>query len=196
MSENAQRIGILIITLIFLVTTIGIALYAIIFNESSNNQEVSQEELNQLIEQQSQEDFVAITCTTDESLKYTPTPPLQDKPLPNFSTVQDIPELKCIDIVIGQGEEVKPGATVTAHYTGAIATTGNVFQSSHDGGQPIAFPLSGVIKGWTNGVPGMKVGGIRRIYIPSDQAYGEQGNSGIPPNSDLVFDVEITKIGE
>ena len=126
MSENAQRIGILFIAFIFLITTIGIALFAIIFNDSSTDNQVSQEELNKLIEQQNQEDFVAITCTTDESLKYTPTPPLQDKPLPNFSVIQEIPELKCVDIVIGQGEEVLPGATVTAHYTGAIATTVNV----------------------------------------------------------------------
>jgi FKBP-type peptidyl-prolyl cis-trans isomerase len=78
-----------------------------------------------------------------------------------------------------------------------VAATGIVFQSSLDGGQPIPFGLDQVIAGWTQGVPGMKVGGKRRLLIPAALAYGAnppQG-SGIPANADLVFDIELVKIG-
>lgn len=97
---------------------------------------------------------------------------------------------------MGTGEEVSPGATITAHYTGAVAATGKVFQSSKDFGQPITFGLNQVIKGWTDGVPGMKVGGTRRLLIPADQAYGSHppAGSGIPVNAALVFDIELVGI--
>ncbi|MCA9330698.1 FKBP-type peptidyl-prolyl cis-trans isomerase, partial [Candidatus Saccharibacteria bacterium] len=95
----------------------------------------------------------------------------------------------------GTGEEVKAGAEVTVHYTGALTKDGTIFQSSKDTGQPISFSLDGVIKGWTQGVPGMKVGGTRRLLIPSALAYGEAGSgSSIPPNSDLVFDIELISV--
>ncbi|TXG77131.1 FKBP-type peptidyl-prolyl cis-trans isomerase [Patescibacteria group bacterium] len=120
---------------------------------------------------------------------------LEGTTLADFTPVNNVAELQKIDTTPGDGEEVKPGATVTVHYTGAIASTGKIFQSSKDTGQPISFPLDGVIKGWTEGVPGMKVGGTRRLMIPSDQAYGETGSgASIPPNSDLVFDIELISI--
>ena len=199
MSENAQRVGIILITLLFVGTTIGATAYAIYANNQDNNQTISQEELDKLTqEQQNQEEQVAITCTNDPSLNYTPAPPLAGKPLPSYTPQASIPELTCADVVIGSGAEVTPGATVTAHYTGAVASTGTVFQSSYDQGQPIPFSLSGVIPGWSQGVPGMKEGGKRRIYIPASLAYGANPpqNSGIPANADLVFDVELVKLGE
>lgn len=118
---------------------------------------------------------------------------LEGSPLANFTPVAKIDSLQKIDTVAGTGEEVKPGATVTAHYTGAVAATGIVFQSSHDTGDPATFPLSGVIKGWTDGVPGMKVGGTRRLLIPAAEGYGANppAGSGIPANADLVFDIEM-----
>ena len=106
-----------------------------------------------------------------------------------------VEELEIIDIEVGTGEEVKPGATITAHYTGALVKNGIIFQSSHDFGNPISFGLDQVIKGWTQGVPGMKVGGMRRLIIPSEMAYGSvRAASNIPPNSDLVFDIELVAI--
>lgn len=114
--------------------------------------------------------------------------------LSNFTPVSKTTTLQKIDLVIGTGELVSPGATVSVHYTGAVAATGEVFQSSKDfGTNPITFPLSGVIKGWTDGIPGMKVGGTRRLVIPAAQAYGATPppGSGIPANADLVFDVEL-----
>lgn len=114
----------------------------------------------------------------------------------DFTPVDSVAELQIEDRVVGTGLEVAPGATVTCHYTGAIAKTGEVFQSSHDFGKAISFPLSGVIAGWTEGVPGMKVGGTRRLLIPAAKAYGERPpyGSGIPAGADLVFDIELVSI--
>ena len=118
--------------------------------------------------------------------------------LQNFTPVNNIPSLKTEDIKTGTGDEVKPGDTVTVDYTGAVAATGVIFQSSLDTGQPVSFSLNQVIQGWTNGIPGMKVGGTRRLLIPAAQAYGANppAGSGIPANADLVFDVTLHKIGQ
>jgi FKBP-type peptidyl-prolyl cis-trans isomerase len=115
--------------------------------------------------------------------------------LPDFTPIDEVHELQKLDREVGTGPEVQPGATVTVHYTGALCKNGIIFQSSHDFGDPISFPLSGVIAGWTEGVPGMKVGGTRRLIIPAAQAYGAASPSpNIPANSDLVFDIELIAI--
>jgi peptidylprolyl isomerase len=120
---------------------------------------------------------------------------LEGTKLANFTPVASVAELEIIDTVVGTGDEVPVGATITAHYTGALCVDGTIFQSSHDFGDPITFPLDGVIAGWTQGVPGMKVGGTRRLVIPAAMAYGERSPSpNIPANSDLVFDIELTAI--
>lgn len=123
---------------------------------------------------------------------------LQGTKLQNYTPVSNISELKAVDIKEGTGEEVKAGDTITAHYTGAVASDGTIFQSSKDTGQPATFSLNQVIQGWQQGVPGMKVGGTRRLLIPASLAYGAnppQG-SGIPANADLVFDIELISIGQ
>jgi FKBP-type peptidyl-prolyl cis-trans isomerase len=121
--------------------------------------------------------------------------PLQGTKLQDFAPGQAVTELEIIDTKQGNGGTVEPGATITAHYTGALVSDGTIFQSSHDFGQPISFGLGQVIEGWTKGVPGMKVGGIRRLIIPAAQAYGAHSpSSDIPANADLVFDIELTAI--
>ena len=115
--------------------------------------------------------------------------------LHNFEPRDAVTELETIDVEVGTGEEVKPGATITAHYTGALVKNGIIFQSSLDFGDPITFGLSQVISGWTNGVPGMKIGGTRRLIIPAEQAYGASSPAkNIPANSDLVFDIDLVAI--
>jgi FKBP-type peptidyl-prolyl cis-trans isomerase len=116
--------------------------------------------------------------------------------LADYTPVDAVAQLVTEDRAVGTGDTVQPGATVTCHYTGAIAKSGEVFQSSRDFGQPISFPLSGVIAGWTEGVPGMKVGGTRRLLIPAAMAYGSNPpyGSGIPADADLVFDIELVSI--
>ncbi len=115
--------------------------------------------------------------------------------LADFTPMDSVTELQTIDVFPGTGEEVPQGATITAHYTGALVKNGIIFQSSHDMGDAITFPLNGVIAGWTEGVPGMKVGGMRRLIIPAEMAYGSSSPApNIPANSDLVFDIELVAI--
>jgi FKBP-type peptidyl-prolyl cis-trans isomerase len=115
--------------------------------------------------------------------------------LASFTPVTDVTELQKVDLVEGSGAVVPEGATITANYTGAVAATGKIFESSYDSGQPVSFSLNEVIPGWTQGVPGMKVGGKRRLIIPAELAYGAQSPSpDIPANSALVFDIELVSI--
>ena len=120
---------------------------------------------------------------------------LEGTKLADFTPLAKVESLETIDTIVGTGDEVPAGATITAHYTGALCKDGTIFQSSHDFGEAITFPLDRVIAGWTQGVPGMKVGGTRRLVIPSDMAYGSvRAAANIPPNSDLVFDIELVAI--
>jgi len=99
-------------------------------------------------------------------------------------------------LIVGTGAEAKPTDTITAHYVGIGGISGQQFDSSWDRGQAAQFPLNGVIVGWQNGIPGMKVGGRRLLVIPGDQAYGANppAGSGIQPNEPLVFVVDLVSI--
>ncbi|HLP86094.1 MAG TPA: FKBP-type peptidyl-prolyl cis-trans isomerase [Phycisphaerales bacterium] len=116
--------------------------------------------------------------------------PVPDNAPVATSTVEGIliEELK-----LGEGYEVKPGGAVVALYHGTLkADPTKVFDSAFERGEPIAFPLSGVIEGWQKGVPGMKIGGVRRLTIPAAMAYGANSPSpDIPANSDLVFVIQL-----
>ncbi len=104
--------------------------------------------------------------------------------------------LKYTDLQIGEGTEAQAGKTVDVHYTGWLEN-GTKFDSSHDRRQPFSFALGGgqVIRGWDEGVAGMKVGGKRRLVIPSNLGYGARGAGGvIPPNATLIFEVELLKV--
>lgn len=101
--------------------------------------------------------------------------------------------LKYVDEVVGTGESPRPGQNVTVHYTGTLEN-GTKFDSSVDRGQPFTFPIGKgrVIKGWDEGVMTMKVGGKRRLIVPSSLGYGPAGNPPkIPPNATLIFEVEL-----
>lgn len=104
--------------------------------------------------------------------------------------------LKYIELKVGEGEVAKKGDTVEVHYTGWL-TDGKKFDSSVDRGRPFSFPLGAgkVIKGWDEGVAGMKVGGKRKLMIPAELGYGARGaGEVIPPNAELHFEVELLKI--
>ena len=115
--------------------------------------------------------------------------------LTDFTPIPKVEQLEIIDLIEGKGDPVPEGGKITAHYTGARCKDGVIFQSSHDFGDAVTFGLNQVIEGWQKGVPGMKPGGMRRLIIPSDMAYGSvRAAANIPPNSDLVFDIELIAI--
>jgi len=104
--------------------------------------------------------------------------------------------LRYTDLQKGEGDEATAGKTVDVHYTGWLEN-GTKFDSSLDRRQPFSFPLGGgqVIRGWDEGVAGMKVGGKRHLVIPSDLGYGARGAGGvIPPNATLIFEVELLRV--
>jgi FKBP-type peptidyl-prolyl cis-trans isomerase len=103
--------------------------------------------------------------------------------------------LQYLDLKVGKGREAERGDTVDVHYTGTLLN-GKVFDSSLDSGKPFTFELGAgqVIKGWDEGVAGMKEGGVRKLYIPSKLAYGPRAQGDIPANSDLIFEVELLKV--
>lgn len=182
--NNGQRAFILVIVGVFFFSSLGVSGLIIWDQIRNNDKKDSTADIQKQLEEQLKKPQKKEGA-------------LEGTKLANFTPVEKVEKLEIIDTKVGEGEVVQPGATVTAHYTGALAKDGTIFQSSHDMGNPIPFSLSGVIKGWTEGVPGMKVGGIRRLVIPAAQAYGAQSPSAnIPANSDLVFDIELVKIGE
>ena len=118
--------------------------------------------------------------------------PLDD---PNWKFVNEtsFPGLKYLDVKVGDGDAVSPNKTVDVYYTG-WRLDGYQFDSSKKGDRHsvVSFGLNGVIAGWTHGIPGMKVGGTRRLYIPSDLAYGQRGQlPKIRPNDTLVFEIQL-----
>ncbi len=182
MAKTGERIAALVLALVFLVTSLGFS--GIVIWQ---------------MRQESKANKVTDSPKTDNNTNKESTgDKLEGTQLADFTPVDKVDTLQKIDTVVGTGDEVKAGDTVTAHYTGAVAATGIIFQSSLDSGSPIPFGLDQVIKGWTDGVPGMKVGGKRRLIIPADQAYGANPPQGsnIPANAALVFDIELVKIGE
>ncbi len=118
-----------------------------------------------------------------------------------MTTITTDSGLQYEDTTVGEGAEAKAGQHVTVHYTGWLrnddGSTGAKFDSSKDRNDPFQFSLGGgqVIKGWDEGVQGMKVGGKRKLMIPPDLGYGKRGaGNAIPPDSELIFEVELLKI--
>lgn len=129
------------------------------------------------------------TPSSTDSLKFIDSP----KQTQNMTPMT---ELKFEDLVVGTGTEAKSGDTVEMNYVGTL-TDGTKFDSSYDRGQTFSTQIGvgQVIQGWDKGVPGMKVGGKRRLFIPAAMAYGERGAGAvIPPNADLIFEVELVGV--
>lgn len=136
---------------------------------------------------------------TEASVPATPKPPpaLAKKPTVTVPTGPAPTKLVTKDLVVGTGATVKAGQTVTVNYVGVLYKTGKEFDSSWSRNMPATFPLTsgGVIEGWVQGIPGMKVGGRRELIIPASLAYGKKGSgTTIPPNSPLVFVVDVLSI--
>jgi FKBP-type peptidyl-prolyl cis-trans isomerase len=118
------------------------------------------------------------------------------KPVKDVKIVTTDSGLKYQDLKVGTGTAAKKGDMVEVHYTGWLSKDGTKFDSSVDRKETFEFKLGAgeVIKGWDEGVAGMKPGGKRKLIIPAKLAYGEKGRKGIPGNAELVFDVELIKV--
>lgn len=100
-------------------------------------------------------------------------------------------DLVILDIIVGEGAEARPGGEVEVHYVGADFETGEEFDSSWDRGETSQFPLNGLIAGWQEGIPGMKVGGRRQLTIPPEAAYGPEGSGHPLSGRTLVFIIDL-----
>ena len=159
MAKPHERVFALVSAILFLASSVGVSIFVIWQFQQDKKNKSTQDATTKAINQAQQK------TNKSEANK------LEGTKLLIFSPLATVDKLESVDTVVGTGETVKEGATVTAHYTGALANDGTIFQSSHDGAnQPLEFPLSGVIAGWTQGVPGMKVGGTRRLRIPANLA--------------------------
>ncbi len=193
-----QRIGYFMLAIFLLVTSLG-AVW-LVFLQTKNAQTSNPTASN------AQDQIDAAKCTVPDSLKsQTPTSPEEV-----YKITTEPSELETTDIKVGDGQEAKLGDCIVINYRlnmadGSIVENNDTFTS----GSPVAFPLKegSLIEGWTKGVPGMKVGGIRRLVIPAKYAYGETGQCtsydsatstcqaySIPPNAPLVFDIELLDI--
>lgn len=156
----------------------GPIIAAWVSDRDSKQQKKEQEEYQKQYEEvvkKAQEEAASKPKSYDESLKYS----------------DDVTSLQIIDERTGDGTEAKGDDTIKVKYKGVLASTGEVFDQNDEG---IDLSLSSVISGWQEGIPGMKVGGVRLLRIPSEKAYGDQANSSIPANSDLIFRVELLEI--
>jgi FKBP-type peptidyl-prolyl cis-trans isomerase len=178
MARKRDRVFVLVMAAAFLFTTIGtsVALIWSMVNENKSSNTPANKTQQQ-------------AATNPNALK--------GKPMQDFTPVPKVDELQATDLQEGTGAVVAAGANVTVDYTGAIASTGKVFESSIDSGQKATFGLDQVIDGWKEGLVGMKVGGKRRLLIPAAKAYGAQSPSAdIPANSDLVFDITLYSVNK
>lgn len=191
-SSNSQRMAAFFLAAIFLVTTIGTTVYVV---WQINADEIL---VNETPEERAQAEIAA---QQQASAQQNPDAPqacgsgtfaaVEPRSTPAVTTSDAVSELQSVDVRVGDGEEVKPGDCVAALYYGTLASDGSMFDGNYETGAPIEFSLNAVIPGWTEGIPGMKVGGVRRLVIPAAQAYGAQERGGIPADSDLIFEVEI-----
>lgn len=178
MARKRDRIFALTLAIVFFMTAFGFSFYVIWQIHSSDASNSSN------------------NSTNNSSSTKTSNKPLAGTKLVGFNPVSSVPVLKINDIKVGSGAQVKSGATVTVDYTGAIASTGVIFQSSLDTGQTATLSLNNVIEGWKLGIPGMRVGGERQLLIPAGLAYGANPPSGsnIPANANLVFNITLHSI--
>lgn len=134
--------------------------------------------------------------TATPTLQITPTPqPVEQSSSQSGTMVTMSDGLKIQDLKVGEGKEAKTGDTVTVNYLGTLEN-GTKFDSSYDRNQPFTTQIGvgAVIKGWDEGIPGMKIGGKRKLIIPAELGYGAQAAGTIPPNSVLIFEVELLAI--
>lgn len=167
-TQTAQRVTIWVIAIVMTVGTLGAYFIIILQNNDTSSQ--SQTTANQT--EQLPVDAAA------------------------YKVEGNVSELQKTDLKEGAGKEAKVGDKIRVHYKGTLAQTGQKFDSSYDRGEPADLTLdeNNLIKGWVEGIPGMKEGGKRRLVVPAALAYGDRSTGGIPANSDLVFEIELIAV--
>ena len=180
MAKLSQRFFAIFFAVLFLVTSSFVAIAFIIANVQSKD--------NSKNSKTASSSSQSMTNNTNPSSAETSYPSTGQ--LPGFTPTSDVSDLKTTDTTVGTGATVQAGDTVSVSYSGAVAATGTIFQTSNTA---ISLSLNQVIEGWQKGIPGMKVGGSRQILIPAAMAYGANppSGSGIPANAPLVFDVTV-----
>ncbi|MDQ3324891.1 MAG: FKBP-type peptidyl-prolyl cis-trans isomerase [Actinomycetota bacterium] len=120
---------------------------------------------------------------------------MADKPEIDFPGGEPPADLQNTDVVAGEGVEATPGAEVLVHYVGVHFESGEEFDSSWNRGEPVRFPLRGLIQGWQDGIPGMRVGGRRQLVVPPEQAYGPAGGGHRLSGQTLIFMIDLLDVG-
>jgi FKBP-type peptidyl-prolyl cis-trans isomerase len=177
MKEKIHRFIWLFMAILFIVTALGVGVYAFWTNTHGGGTAAS--------------NYIKCPVKPLTAKQGNKDGKLEGAQLAGFTPVKHVDFVQCTDLKVGTGATATASSTITANYTGAVASNGTIFQSSLDSGQPFTTALTQVIQGWTAGIPGMKVGGVRRLVIPAQYAYGAQSVGGIPANSDLVFDITL-----
>lgn len=181
MAKTHQRVFALVAALLFLATTVAFSAI-VVWQMRQDSAQPEQPEVTQTPTEE--------TCQIDEVAG-------EVKAVPEvFKPSSDVTKLEVTDLKVGDGQTVQAGDCVSVKYHGTLATNGEKFDGNFDQPKLLRMPIGvgSVIKGWDQGVVGMKVGGVRRLVIPSELAYGEQGGGTIPANSDLVFVVEVVSL--
>lgn len=192
--EWRKRIVAILAAVLFLITSVGFSGMVIWQMRKDGQKNKEDTKLQEVLKQAQDKQSAAQSSSASEPVTKKEGK-LEGTKLAGFTPQGTVTTLQITDPIVGTGAEVKASDTITAHYTGALVADGTIFQSSLDSGRPFTSALSGLIKGWQAGIPGMKVGGTRRLVIPAEQAYGSQSQAGIPANSDLVFDIQLVSIG-
>lgn len=191
-TKTSQRIFIWVIAVVMLVGTIGTFGALILANENASDQVSQQQDLLKQYEDYQKMLKEEMAKNAANSL------PIEGYKASSFDASKVV-ELKTEDLKVGNGETAKADTALTLSYFG-WTPDGKIFDSSlkkNGEPQPFSFTPSegGAIEGWVQGVPGMKEGGVRKIIVPSDMAYGAQGQGIIAPDTPLIFIVKLDKVG-
>lgn len=184
-TSMTQRVSIAVIAVVMVLGTVGFYFITIM---SNNDQSQQQKKLQEQLRNQQK----ILTCT---NLGTTTTEPALSVPEVYMPSAK-VTKIESTDLQVGNGSVAQDGDCLVMKYYGTLASDGKVFDENYTKTTVFSFVLGKkmVIAGWDKGLPGMKVGGIRRLVIPATQAYGADGNGGIPPNADLVFVVKLVRI--
>ncbi len=186
MASRKQQVVIFLLLGTILLSAVGTIIAVVLGGKQEDSQAQQLDEAKQMI------DKLNSCKASDADLKAGAKAKVPEQP---FVIKESVTKLTLKDLKVGQGQGSAETDCVVVNYQGWIAKTGKIFDSSYERGQPIAISLDSVIGGWRAGVPGMKVGGIRRLVIPANLAYGSTGSPPkIGPDAALVFDVELVAV--